>query len=408
MALFRYTGRNHLGQQVSGRLDAVNESAVAGMLAERQVIATSIVEDSGNSGDKKPLFQFNRIHISIDEKVMLCRQLYSLLKAGVPTTQAIHGLGHSNQNPDLKQSLLQVEQALEAGNPLAASLQQQPEVYDDLFVSMVHVGENTGRLDTAFSRLAGYLELERTTRQRLKQATRYPLTVVIAISVAMVIINIFVVPQFARLFQKFNTELPLPTRILIGTSNLFVHWWPLMLAVLVGGGVLFYRYIHTTEGRYRWDGIVLRIPILGPLFEKIVLGRFARTFAMTYSAGLPILQSLTVVARAVANKFVERAVMNMRGGIERGDSFTRTAQASGMFSPLVMQMISVGETTGSLDDLLDEVGDFYEQEVDYGVKRLGDAIEPILLVLMGIMVLMLALGVFLPMWDMYGLFVKKG
>ncbi len=405
MAIYQYKGRDASGKEIKGELDAANESAVASVLSGQHIIPIDIKEII--TAKKESFSLFDKQKISLDELVMLCRQIYSLLKAGVPTVQAINGLALSSRNPALTQSLLKLEQSMEAGTPLAGALRQQPEVYSSLFVSMVHVGENTGRLDEAFKRLASYLELERTTRQRIKQATRYPKMVVAAISVAMVIMNMFVIPQFAKLFSKFGSELPLPTKILIATSDFFQNYWAFLLVGLVAGSYAFIQYKNSPEGHLKWDALLLKLPVFGAIFEKITLGRFARTFAMTYSAGVPILQSLSVVAQAVSNKFVEKAVVGMRSGIERGDSFTRTATAAGLFSPLVIQMISVGEQTGSLDDLLNEVGDFYEQEVDYDLSLLSDAIQPILLVFMGIMVLILALGVFLPMWDMYSLFSNK-
>lgn len=410
MALFLYRARNNLGEEIRGEVDASSVNAVAAILSNQRVVP---VEISAKKREKEGI-DFNNLSFSkkpkikIEELVMLCRQLASLLKAGVPTVQAINGLALSAGNPTLSASLKKIENALEAGTPLGASLQQQSDIYNPLFIAMVSVGENTGQLDDAFRKLSSYLELEKVTLQRIKQATRYPTMVVSAITGALVIMNWLVIPQFAKLFEKFGADLPLPTRVLIGTSHFFQNYWGLLLILLVGGIVGFKHWKKTDEGHLKWDSLVLKIPLLGPLFEKIVLGRFSRTFAMTYAAGVPILQSLSVVARAVSNKFVEKAVLNMRSGIERGDSFTHTANASAMFSPLVLQMVSVGEQTGALDSLLNEVADFYEQEVEYDLKKLSDAIEPILLVFMGIMVLILALGIFLPMWDMFGLMTKNG
>ena len=404
MTIYRYRGRTLAGEEVRGELEADSEGALLQALAAQNIAP---IEYAEGRVSRWPLSWKRKPDISIEDKVMFCRQLHSLLKAGVPTVQAINGLRRSTENESLAEVLHQVEQSLEAGLPLAASLQAQGDTFEDLFVAMVHVGENTGRLDEAFARLASYLEMERVTRQRVKQALRYPTFVVVAITIALFIINLLVIPQFAQLFAKFQTELPLPTRFLMAMSNVFVHYWWAML--MLGGGMFaaFRHYIRTPTGMLWWHEQLLRLPIFGKLMRHVVLGRFARTFAMTYSAGLPILQSLVVVSRAVANRFVEQRVLSMRAGIERGESFTRTAHASRLFTPLVLQMISVGETTGALDSLLNEVGAFYEQEVEYGVKRLGDAIEPILLVFIGIMVLVLALGVFLPMWDMYSLFTHR-
>ncbi|RMH38657.1 MAG: type II secretion system F family protein [Gammaproteobacteria bacterium] len=403
MPHFRYQGRTPNGELVTGEMPAESRDELANALLAQNIalISAEVLKPSLHLDlRRKP-------KVELEDKVMFCRQLHALLKAGVPTVQAINGLRRSTHNETLSEALERVEQALESGLPLAASLQTERAVFDDLFVAMVHVGENTGRLDLAFAQLARYLELERITRQRVKQALRYPIMVVSAIVMAVIIINIWVVPQFAGLFSKLGADLPLPTRILIGMSDL-IRFYGIYLALgLFTAGYLFWRWTKTPTGRLRWHQKLLQLPIFGPLFTRVVLGRFARTFSMTYAAGLPILQALIVVARAVANAWVEQKVLQMRAMIERGESFTRAAAASELFTPLVMQMISVGETTGSLDSLLDEVGEFYEQEVEYSVKRLGDALEPILLTVIAAMVLLLALGVFLPMWDMYGLVMGK-
>lgn len=409
MAIFLYKGRDAVGQEVRGELESGSENAAATILAGQQIIPIEIKQkpESAKGIDFNNLSFSKKKTVKVEELVMLCRQLSSLLKAGVPVVQAIKGLARSAGDPFLAESLTKIEHALEAGTPVAAALQQQPDIYNPLFIAMVSVGENTGQLDDAFRQLSSYLELEKVTVQRIKQATRYPTMVVGAITGAMVIMNMLVIPQFAELFKKFGADLPIPTQILIATSHFFQNYWFLLLVGIIGAVAGFKHYKKTEIGHYKWDKLVLRFPLIGPLFEKIVLGRFARTFAMTYAAGVPILQSLTVVSRAVSNKFIEKTVVNMRSGIERGDSFTYTANATGIFSPLVLQMINVGEQTGALDSLLNEVADFYEQEVDYDLKKLSDAIEPILLVAMGGMVLILALGIFLPMWDMFGLMTAK-
>jgi len=224
--------------------------------------------------------------------------------------------------------------------------------------------------------------------------------VTLAIAVAMVVINLMVIPKFANIFGKFGNELPLPTRILMGTSEFFVQFWPYLLAALIMSVVSWKVYIKTEKGELFKDSIILKIPIIGPIYTRIILGRFVRPFAMMLNAGVPMLQALSVTARAVGNKKIGNAVLGMRNGIERGDTLLKTAAGSKQFNTLVLQMIAVGEETGQVAELLEEVGDFYEQEVEYDLKRLAESIEPILLVFMGAMVLVLALGIFLPMWDL--------
>jgi len=221
-----------------------------------------------------------------------------------------------------------------------------------------------------------------------------------AMGVAMFIINMFVIPSFAGVFKKLGAELPMPTRVLMATSEFTVQYWWLILIVVIGSVVMFSRYIKTKEGEYWWDKKKIKLPIIGTIFEKTALSRFTRSFAMMYESGVPILQSLSIVEGTVGNKYISGCISDMKRGIERGDTFARTAAATGMFTPLILQMISIGEETGSIDALLNDVSDFYEEEVDYDLKQLSDAIEPIILVALGIMVLVLALGVFLPMWDM--------
>ena len=216
----------------------------------------------------------------------------------------------------------------------------------------------------------------------------------------MFIVNLFVIPQFAKVFKKVGAELPLPTRVLVATSEFTVAYWWLILGVLIGSVMGFMHYINTPEGRLWWDRVKMRLPIVGGVFQRVALSRFARTFAMTYESGVPILQALAIVAPSVGNQYIAQNIDSIRRGVERGDSLARTATAAGIFSDLVLQMIAVGEETGSLDKLLHDVADFYDEEVDYDLKRLADAIEPIILVFMGILVLVLALGIFLPMWEL--------
>ena len=314
--------------------------------------------------------------------------------------RAIHGLADTTKSELLAAVLRDVANRLEGGVNLATAMRAHPDVFSDLFVAMVHVGENTGQLEDGFRQLATNLELERDTRKRVKQATRYPTMVVTAIFGAILIVNFFVIPKFADVFKQFGADLPLPTQILVGMSDFLINYGWLVLIAGIAAVVMFLRWIKTPEGRYKWDHFKLKIPILGQLFELVALSRFARNFAMMLGAGLPITSALTIVAEAVHNKYIGKAITDMRAGIERGDTLLRTARASNMFSPLVLQMMSVGEETGSIDALLIDVADFYDEEVEYSLKRLSDSIEPILLVFMGIMVLVLALGVFLPMWDL--------
>jgi MSHA biogenesis protein MshG len=265
---------------------------------------------------------------------------------------------------------------------------------------MVRVGEMTGRLEEVFLRLFDHLEFDRDMRQRVKTAMRYPSFVVTAMILAMVVVNIFVIPQFEKVFASFHAELPLMTRILIGTSRFTVQYWPalaLLVAGVVGG---FVSWTGTPRGQLAWDRYKLRIPIAGKIIHKGTMSRFARSFALSLRSGVPIVQALTVVAQTVDNAYLAGRVEQMRDGVERGESILRTSTNAGVFTPIVLQMIAVGEESGSLDDLMDEIAQMYEREVDYELKTLSSQIEPILITFLGVMVLILALGIFLPIWDL--------
>jgi len=403
MAQFRYSGRNAQGARVSGLVEAASLDQAANELLAQQITPLQIDAQQADKGAdvlQQLLERLRRRRVELDELIIFCRQMYSLSKAGVPIIRAIGGLAESTRNLYLREVLQAVRSDLERGLGLAVAMNAHPRVFNTLFISMVSVGENTGQLDGAFRQLSSYLELERETRKRLKQATRYPLFVLSAMGVALAVINLFVIPAFAKVFEQFKAELPWATRVLIGTSQFFQDYWWLLLILLVGGLYGFLRWTKTEQGALHWDRLKLRLPIVGGIFERIALARFTRTFAMMYRAGVPLLQTLSINSASVGNRHIGQAVLAMREGIERGEALTRTAAASGLFTPLVLQMMAVGEETGALDDLFVEVADFYEQEVDYDLKQLADAIEPILIVAMGVLVLILALGVFLPMWEL--------
>jgi MSHA biogenesis protein MshG len=402
MSLFRFTGRDAQGGKVSGSRNSGSADTLANELLAQNIIPLTI-EAQAEQGDGLLALLAERMRskkVDLLELIIFCRQMHSLSKAGVPIIRAIGGLAESHRNPYFREVLLEVRSDLEGGMSMAVSLNAHPKVFGTLFISMISVGENTGQLDLAFRQLSVYLELERETRKRIKQATRYPMFVLIAMGIGLTVINLLVIPAFAKVFAQFHAQLPLPTRVLIATSQLFQDYWWLMGLMVAGAIYGFIAWTNTEAGALRWDRTKLRLPIVGGLFERIALGRFTRTFAMMYRAGVPLLQTLTINSVSVGNRYIGRAILSMREGVERGEALTRTATASGLFTPLVLQMMAVGEEAGALDELFVEVADFYEQEVDYDLKQLADAIEPILIVGMGAMVLVLALGVFLPMWDL--------
>ncbi|MFQ3171230.1 MAG: MSHA biogenesis protein MshG [Oleispira sp.] len=401
MSDFKYTGRDSAGQQVSGQLEAASRGAAMSQLQQQKIILTSLAEETLEA--KSIEFSFTpKKKITLDDQVLLTRQLYALAKAGIPIIRALNGLAESSDNERLSEVLNAVALSLVSGSELATAFRQFPKIFSPIFISMIHVGENTGHLDLAFQKLTAHLELERETKKRIKSATRYPLFVVSAIMLAMTVINVMVIPSFASVFAKLGADLPIATKILMFTSEMTINYWWLILLVTIGGGYAWLRFIKTPVGLLWWDTKKLRLPLFGSLFKRIALSRFARSFSMMLSSGVPILKALSIVAESVGNKSIGVAIEDMSRGVERGERLTSTAAATGLFTPLVLQMLSVGEETGSVDTLLDDVADFYEEEIDYELKQLADSIEPILLVFLGGLVLVLALGVFLPIWDLGG------
>ena len=317
------------------------------------------------------------------------------------------GLIQNCSNKQLRLALVGVSGELTNGRGLSASLQLYPNVFSPLFVSMINVGENTGRLDEALLQLAHYYEKEMVTRKRIKEAMRYPTFVIVFITLAMTILNIMVIPKFATMFMRFGVDLPLPTRMLIATSNFFVDYWPLLLGLLFALLFGFKAWVGRSYGRERWDRFRLKMPLVGSIVNRAQLARFSRTFSLMLRAGVPINQSLALSAEALGNRYLELRLLEMKAAIEAGGNVANTAINSGVFTPLVIQMIAVGEETGRIDDLLLEVADFYEREVDYDLKTLTARIEPVLLLVVAGMVLVLALGIFLPMWNMLDV-IKQG
>ncbi|MFH2135624.1 MAG: type II secretion system F family protein, partial [Pseudomonadota bacterium] len=331
---------------------------------------------------------------------LFSRQMYTLLKSGVPLMRALAGLQESSQTPTVGAMLQDLRESLDSGRELSTAMRRHPKIFSPFYVSMVQVGEMTGMLDQTFLRLYEHLEFEKDMRERIKGAVRYPMFVVIAMAIAIVIVNIFVIPAFAKVFEGFHAELPLMTKILMGFSDFMVNYWGVLLAGLIGAVVAFRAWINTVDGRYKWDRYKFKLPIAGKIILKGTLARFARSLALSFKSGIPIVQGLNTVGMVVDNEYMRSKIEQMRDGVERGESILRTAHATGVFNPTVMQMIAVGEETGDLDGLMFEVAGMYEREVEYEVKTLSAQIEPIMIVLLGGLVLILALGIFLPMWDL--------
>ncbi len=400
MAHFAYSGRNSVGDLVRGVIEGVDSSAVATQLFSTGITPVEIGAAPAPRDKVQGIFaRLSKRRIDHAEILLFSRQMYALLKAGVPIMRALTGLQESATSPAFRDVLREVRESLDSGRPLSTSL-QRTGAFSAFFVAMVYVGETTGMLEEIFLRLYNHLEFQELMRGQVKAALRYPIFVVIAMSIAIIIINIFVIPAFAKVYAGFNAPLPMLTRILIGFSDFMVATWWLQAVALVGAIFLFRSYTATESGRYKWDRLKLRMPIAGKIVLKATLARFSRSLSLAIRSGVPIVQGLTLVGQTVDNAYVAAQVERMREGVERGESVLRTASHAAIFTPVVLQMVMVGEESGALDDMMQEIADIYQREVEYELKTLGAQIEPILIIALGVLVLILALGVFLPIWDL--------
>ncbi len=404
MAVFAYKGRSTRGDLVQGTLDGPDTGAIADQLFRIGITPTEIKPSGGvrTANAKNPSLwrALSAKKIEPLDLMLYSRQMYTLLKAGVPIMRALAGLQESSQNPAFAAVLQDLRESLDSGRELSIAMRQHPKIFSPFYISMVQVGEMSGTLDETFLRLYDHLEFEKQMSESIRGALRYPMFVVVAMVVAIVIVNLFVIPAFVKVFESFHSELPLLTRMLIGFSGFMVNFWPFLLAMTIGAVVGFRVYTNTPDGKYKWDKYKFHIPIAGKIIFKGTLARFARSLALAFKSGIPIVQGLTTVGMVVDNEFMRARVEQMRDGVERGESILRTALATGVFTPTVLQMIAVGEETGDMDGLMFEVADMYQRELEYEVKTLSQQIEPIMIVALGIMVLILALGVFLPIWDL--------
>jgi MSHA biogenesis protein MshG len=401
MPMFVYKGRNPRGDAVVGKVEADTPDAVAGQLFNLGI--TPIHIDAVVEREDPLQVWLRKLGAgrpTTTDLILFSRQMYALTKAGVPLVRGLKGLAESTRNVVLREAIGDVVETLESGRDLATALSRHPRIFSPLYVNIVRVGENSGQLEDSFLRMYQYLMLDKRIRDRIKQAVRYPIIVTAAIAVAVAVITLWVIPAFANVFARAGAHLPWATRVIGAVSCFATAYWWAGLAALGAAGVWFTYWKRTESGRFRWDRMRFRLPLVGGIIQRATLARFARSFAVTYKSGVPLVQALTLTAKSIDNEFLGERILTMRNGVERGESLLRSSAGVGMFTPLVLQMVAVGEETGQVDEMLEEVAGFYEREVEHDIENLSAAIEPILIVAIGVMVLILALGVFLPMWDL--------
>lgn len=398
MIKFVYTGKDPEGEIIEGKITANNKQEAQDILIKNNIILLEIDIDDKNNNFLDKLNIFN--NPTIVDLLIFSKQMHALLKAGVPIIRSINIVSDSCKNQKLSKALSNIAIRLESGYALAVSLGKHDNFFPRLMTALINIGEQTGTLDDIFKQISVYLEKERETKKRIKVATRYPILVLATIVIAVVLVNVFVIPTFAKFFASFKVTLPLPTRILINISNLFINYWWLLILIIVGILFAWFSYISTKHGRLIYDHYKTKLPIFGDIVERSLLARFTRTFALCFKSGMPLLEAIQIIAATSDNTFMEKKILEMKVSIEHGESITIAARNIKLFTSLVLQMMLIGEESGELDRLLEEVSNFYEQELDYDLKQLSSLIEPILIAIMAGIVLLLALGIYLPMWDL--------
>ena len=400
MSFFVYTARDRQRNPVRGEVEGRGRDEVADHLLAQGLTPITILERkvAGES------FAALRRHLSpgpqLVDLIFFCRQMFSICKGGLALHRGVRTLAQSVRNPALRDALSDMRRQIEEGRAFSEAMSTHRKIFPALMINLVRVGENTGKLDQAFSELQRNLELEHETRRRMKAAMRYPILVIVALIIALSVVSLFVIPVFAGVFANFGAELPWMTRVLMATSDWAVRWWPYVLVAATAVVFSARSWLRTDRGAELWGRWSLSFPLFGQILLKATLARFSRTLAMCMRSGIVLDQGVQAVAAASNNRHFALRLGAMRERIAQGESLTAAARHAALFTPLVMQMITTGEETGRLDEMLDECAGFYEREVDYDVGMLGEYVEPVLLVIVSALVLMLALGIFLPMWDL--------
>ncbi|MDF1795218.1 MAG: type II secretion system F family protein [Coxiellaceae bacterium] len=412
MPNFSYSGRDAHGNKVSGIIEAAGSDAVAAQLFAKHITPISISQKAvaapaTSAGGKKSTTSFSlpaffSRKVKLEELAIFSQNMSVLLDAGVAIVTAVKQLGSTATSKILKSALLAIAGQLEEGQSLAKVIRQYPKVFPNIYANIIEVGEGAGQLEESFSQLAKYLYTEADTRKRIKSALRYPKIVVTALFAAVAVINVFVVPAFSSFFKSMGQDLPWATRVLVGSSDLFVNYWPLMLLAVIVVFVAIRLFLRSPGGRYIWDKKKLSLPIVGQLLTHIMLTRFAWSFSLMLRSGVPLLQGLTMVSKSAGNQYITDKVLAIRGDIESGKTLTQAIANSGLFTAMTMQMILVGEESGRTADMFEKIAVTYEKDTDFTIQRFSDMLEPTLLVCMAGMVLVLALGIFMPMYGMMG------
>lgn len=394
MPAFKYLAKDKDGKNVSGSSEAVDMRALVESLRKRELTIVHIEE--GKEKTKKTAGGGGREKVKLDDLVIFSRQLATMVDAGIPLVGALDALQDQMENKGFKTVVKRIRDNVEGGSSLSEALSKQPNAFSPFFINMVKAGESSGNLDEILERVAVYMEKTSALIRKVKSSLVYPAVVVFMAIAITTFLLIKVVPTFENIFASIGAKLPLPTLILISISKLVRHWLPLLIVILVVSSIILARIMRTDKGRLIFDTLLLKLPVLGPLFKKIAIARFARTLSTLQKSGVSILTALEIVGKTSGNKVIEAAVFHTKSSIKEGQSIAKPLTESGVFPPMVTRMISVGEQTGKLEEMLSKVAEFYESEVDAMVSGLTSLIEPLIIAFLGIVVGGIVVAMFLP------------
>ncbi|HTQ62443.1 MAG TPA: type II secretion system F family protein [Candidatus Solibacter sp.] len=398
MPVFTYRGTNRSGGNVSGELTATSKAELQNILRRQQITPTKMSQ----KGKEFNLPTFGA-GVNAKELAIFTRQFSVMIDAGLPLVQCLEILASQQENKTFQKVLTGTRGSVEGGATLSAAMRQYPKVFDSLYVNMVEAGETGGILDTILQRLSSYIEKNVKLQRAVKSAMVYPIGVLTVAGGVIILLLWKVVPIFATLFAGLGVDLPLPTKIVIGLSHLIGSIFGLLMLVALGAGIFGLKiWYGTPQGRYALDSMILRLPVIGILMRKIAVARFTRTLGTLISSGVPILEGLDITAKTAGNAVVEKALQQVRKSLEEGKSLTDPLKDSNVFPGMVTQMISVGEQTGAMDAMLQKIADFYEEEVDAAVKDLLTALEPVMIVFLGVVVGGVVISMYMPLFSLIG------
>ncbi len=398
MAQYVYKARDSKGQLVSGTMDADNEQSVRSRLREKNYIATSISLKSKSMNLKEVLAKFQKVKAK--NLAVFARQFSTMVNAGLSLVRALDILEKQADDKKLKEIIRDIRLRVESGASLADSFAQHPQTFSDLFINLTHAGEVGGVLDETLSRIAEFLEKDQALKAKVKSSMTYPTIIFIFAIIIVIFMLVFVLPTFTSVFANLNVAMPAMTAVLIKISDALRGYWYVFIGFAVGAGFLFKYYTNTPRGKFQWHTLLLRVPVFGLLNKKVTVSRFSRTLGTLLSSGVPVMQALDVTGKASGNKVVEKSIESVRVSIREGESISVPMEASGIFPPMVTQMIAVGEETGKLDAMLNKISEFYDMEVEATLSALTSLLEPLLMVFMGGMVGFIVVAMFMPMFQL--------